>query len=242
MEKNLFLIISQFQNHSEAWKYLSICKTLRILFIDHMPRIVKYILELKTGIPKWCYAPIIVDIKINHTYPLGPEQFLTGGAVVQLLFDKVWPESDIDIFQQSEREFRKKRQRVDLIFKNQQIQTVLSGFDLSICQIGILNKIVYATPLFLYTQRYREIVCTVSDLSSVYVGIFMQGRNLQTSLRRMFEHHTTHLTYHNPRDFIDCVRCKDSQVFMDPECSMYKWFRRIEKYRRRFPDFTISYY
>lgn len=198
MEKNLFLMISKFQDHLEAWKYLSICKTLRTFFISQMPQIVKYILELKK-FPKWRYTPIIVDIKINHTYPLGPEQFLTGGAVVQLLFDKVWPEST--------REFRKKRQKVDLIFKNQQIQTVLSGFDLSICQIGILNKIVYATPLFLYTQRYREIICNVRDL--------------------------------NPRDFIDCMA---SQSCLDPESSVYKWFRRIEKYRRRFPDFTISYY
>lgn len=206
-----------------------------------MPQIVKYILELKTGIPKWCYAPIIVDIKINHTYPLGPEQFLTGGAVVQLLFDKVWPESDIDIFQQSEREFRKKRQRVDLIFKNQQIQTVLSGFDLSICQIGILNKIVYATPLFLYTQRYREIVCTVSDLSSVYVGSTRMNP-VSCSLRRMFERHTTHTEYHSPRDFIDCRSCMQSQNCLDPECSISMWISRIDKYRRRFPDFTISYY
>lgn len=240
MEKNLFLIISQYQNHSEAWKYLQICKTLRTFFISQMPRIVKYILELKTGIPKWCYAPIIVDIKINHTYPLGSEQFLTGGAVVQLIFDKVWPESDIDIFQQSEKESRKKRQKVDLIFKNQQIQTVLSGFDLSICQIGILNKIVYATPLFLYTQRYREIVCTVSDLSSVYVG--MRFVPIQCSLRNRFEQHTTHTIYHNPRDFIDCTTCKEMQSLLDPESSIYKWFRRIEKYRRRFPDFTILYY
>jgi hypothetical protein len=206
-----------------------------------MPQIVKYILELKTGIPKWCYAPIIVDIKINHTYPLGPEQFLTGGAVVQLLFDKVWPESDIDIFQQSERECRKKRQRVDLIFKNQQIQTVLSGFDLSICQIGILNKIVYATPLFLYTQRYREIVCSVSDLSSVYVGT-QSGWTIPCLLRRMFEQHIKHTDYHNPRDFIDCSRCISSQTYLDHQSSVYKWFRRVEKYRRRFPDFTISYY
>jgi len=241
MEKNLFLMISEYQDHLEAWKYLSICKTLRTFFISQMPRIVKYILDSKTGIPKWCYAPIIVDIKINHTYPLGPEQFLTGGAVVQLIFDKVWPESDVDIFQQSGREFRKKRQKVDLIFKNQQIQTVLSGFDLSICQIGILNKIVYATPLFLYTQRYREIVCNVSDLSSVYIGRIRMN-DVKCSLRRMFEQHTTHVEYHNPRDFIDCTSCMASQSFLDHECSIYKWFRRIEKYRRRFPDFTISYY
>lgn len=238
IERNLFLKISAFNGHMEAWKFLHINRSIRLLFIHHFPEIVQYFIHLKK-LPKWCYLVFPVDFfKIVHPFPLSPTQLLSGSAVCQIVFQKTWPEADIDIFEHCEEESRRKKQKVDLIFKNEKdgIQNVLCSFDLSICQIGILNRVVYVTPLFLYTYKYHKVLATVTDVRAKYKHEYNSG---ETNLDSFFRSHNI---LHNPYIFGSCAYCTTRLEDLEDNSLIERWLLRLDKYRKRFPDFEFLFF
>lgn len=118
----------------------------------------------------------------------GDKFFVTGGFAVNCIFDT--PYSDIDIWIPTKSNAtksnvsREKEGNLDKIFDDN-IETSISNFDLSCCQVGVLFEKsggvavpirTYFTPLFLYTLYTGDIISNVVPLVLNYSVTLPQGR------------------------------------------------------------------
>lgn len=215
---------------------------------------------------------------------------LSGGSVAQIATESEWP-SDLDIFSpilpsehldedryiSSVQWHPEKRLRSNIVDvdgnalfyfeldwirkKTDPIQWVLSDFDLSICQVGVLfspdDQCVFVTPLFLYSLHNRVLVAQVSDLTARYKEDFNVKPQEKVILHEFFE---KHCVLHLPGRFDQCDSCyfcADNLMEHDPDPSgakgigsdymgsdqnyVKRWIRRVRKYVKRFPDWSVKF-
>lgn len=226
--------------------FLTLSKSIRLVFIEHSPEVIHwYITQQKCKhLPRWCNLLLPMpssDIKyhIDAHAPRNPLGVVSGGAVCQIAFGSKW-ESDIDVFIETDGpEKRILINNIDHVYVNN-IQDRISSFDLSICQVTTDDKHgVRCTPAFLYSLRYNTMIVYIQNIKIFYVGI--KDRYVSRMFSELFEWHSedNHDEY-----FFKCLLCRESlnhrSRTYDVE-PILKWFLRLEKYAKRFPEMEILY-
>jgi hypothetical protein len=184
---------------------------------------------------------------------LGRTCLLSGGFMAQLATDLEWP-YDLDVFTQGtqgqegpQEDFRLKTKLgnhdVDFVQRAEDPLTVMSGFDLSICQVGIRIERdefsqVYCTPLFLYSLHYQRLVWRVTDLAGLYLPTTYFAPHV--ILSRVYR---DHVKYGHDQPFHRCLlySCSGAHEVIDG-CPMHRWYQRVEKYVARFPDWSMDFF
>jgi hypothetical protein len=248
----LFLKIDKFNHFENIPLFLQVSKSLRTCIFRHADEIIEHLLSINDSLPKWCYLqiPLIfptlyqkIESKVKIRIPSFihlKSAFLAGGSICKFAFDKEWLTTDYDIFVEDKGEPEYKRVKIyledrmdflDLVFKNESI----SGFDISVCQIGMnLNtRVIYVTPLFLYSFLRKKMVIRVSDLSAQY---YQDESPLGLDI--IYERH---LKYHT-EEFHKCSTCKYTVDNVLIDSTMIKrWFERVKKYLDRFNGWEFKF-
>ena len=222
----------------------------------------KHITSLQ--LDKWMVAPFqlvsselvskILKIVKERKYDqlMKGEYFIAGGAISQIALDMFW-ESDVDIFIPCQNKDEEKRENKIINNHNCDIITkfvsrpekVLRRFDISLCQIGVLvtpnSLTVYTTPLFLCSLFHKIMPVQVADITCDYL---YHPNNKQRVENYFKKHILFHDACNHEDDFMNCVTCRLIAMnnVVNQNCRLSRWFKRVQKYKDRFPEFKISYY
>lgn len=282
MDGKLAVYIESFNKWENVSALLRTCWKIRRAFFQPkvLCDIITFHLEKDKRLPKWCTMAIQLDSRLglpealvkldlaealsNRMALLGVDPrdatgegcFVTGGFASQVYFGKVWPDSDIDVWRKPQPgENRTKRVKIDMIDNvyDSRGHSVISTFDLSVCQLGVEIKgdaaepMVWITPLLLYTVFSRNIVCRVLDIEDFYdVDGLLIGADdsedyvLSLTLDRLSDNHFCNHDQSVALDMCDkCyARCSHS---VTKTGDVQKWILRLRKYRQRFPGYTVIY-
>lgn len=156
---------------------------------------------------------------------------MSGGAVCQLLYDKEW-ESDIDCFRNGARTLLEWWKRPIDVHQVSVVcvERVIESFDLSIVQQAWDGVEWWRTPLSLYTQQWRTMIAFPS--SCRYDASARDNCGAMLALWTQIWAHDTKC--HNGA--LHRCACVDLLGGVAGH-----WMKRIAKYARRFPDFTVVY-
>jgi hypothetical protein len=255
----LFIKIDKFNHFENIPTFLKVSKSMRMCVFKHSDEIIEHLLKQSDALPKWCYIqiPLLpiyptlhekIQLKINQLFPKTPSflnvknGFLAGGSVCRFAFDKEWETKDLDIFvKENTKNPEYKRVKIyldnqtnflDLVFRNESI----SSFDISVCQIGMNldTRLIYVTPLFLYSFLTQKMIIKVSDLSAQY------WRN-QKPVVHLLKLYNRHLDYHTVI-FHSCTNCKNTvKNDLENNEEITRWFDRVDKYLKRFKGWGYKY-
>jgi hypothetical protein len=163
----------------------------------------------------------------------------------------------------------KEGKEIDLIGTNDILYKILSSFDLSCCQIGILidKNIVktYVTPLFLFTMYTKNIITQIdkSEISYTITSFSVKKEKGKISTSQLYEKHRKgHInkySYVIPKEilikegfkiceeyenipFHQCHECL-AHIFVrrSDDSFVLRWMRRVQKYSDRFPEFQFIF-
>jgi len=187
--------------------------------------------------------PLCLSDPLVFTVPA----FVTGGALCQIMYDKVW-DSDIDIFVNyvvgsERRQLEHEGRSFDLIpMSKVGSERCIEFFDLSILQQGYQLQEegeFYCTPLALYTAMWREIIVIPTAECIDYTVPGLGARVSNACIWRYIDRHTKECEegtlYHR------CKECDDRANAGRGECRFRRWRARAQKYSLRFPDFSFIY-
>lgn len=178
------------------------------------------------------------------------QSFVTGGAVCQHLYAREW-ESDIDIFVypiveedgisiDKRLSIKDGHSRIDIVPSAfVEMERVMERFDLSIVQQGYYrhhSKILYCTPLALYTAQWHVIVALPTNECIQYNDGHLHERIVDIWYY-IDIHNRDHQGDANP--YHACVQCNENQS--SGHLPFMRWRERMCKYNTRFPDFNILY-
>jgi hypothetical protein len=173
--------------------------------------------------------------------------FLTGGALAQQLYGRVW-ESDIDMFVEATAKWKKRKQILlqyqffDVVpVHGMESERCIEYFDLSVVQQGYQLQQggeLYCTPLALYSSQWKEVVVLPTPECIDYTVPFTGERITSVSIWRYIDRHTRDCVAKCP--YHECERC-DAYVEGVGERRFRPWRDRARKYASRFPDFAFVY-
>lgn len=263
-------VLFQIAKHTDfenvmVWFHLN--QSIRRYFMQLVHEIVAHVVIRNGPLPRWMTLPMLLQesrpqlaaflhYRVSSRLQ-GVAQFvapswlkktcmLSGGFMAQQSIGREWS-CDLDIFTCGNENFRLKTKfedhDVDFVQRTQDILTTMSGFDLSICQVGIEihqeNFLrVYCTPLFLYSLHYHRLVWRVMDLAGMYLPI-ADGEN-HVLLTHVYKNH---IKFKHNQPFHTCriTSCLGARGVI-PGCPMKRWYQRVDKYVKRFPDWSVDFY
>jgi hypothetical protein len=171
--------IEELNDWAEVGSWFDVSKTARKIFLkkEILKKWVEFHLkENEFNFPNWGFKPIKLDESMRNILPeqifnlqdkvlenLGDKFnniivdrfFITGGFVASCIFDTEYSDIDIWVNFSETIEYRIKIDYIDYVpISHFNLETTISEFDISSCQIGVLfeNKkpvATYFTPLFL---------------------------------------------------------------------------------------------
>jgi hypothetical protein len=116
-------------------------------------------------------------------------------------------------------------------------------FDLSICQQCIVfdkkgDKVVHVTPASIYTFYTHKILAQIEPLDREYTTF--KGKTITKKLSYYFENHLNNLNNCHTKgsNFHNCKYCRK---LLCEEILVEKWFERIQRYEKRFPNFEFVF-
>lgn len=134
----------------------------------------------------------------------------------------------------------------------------IAHFYMSVCQLGIhvtcdnssdglVYGDVYFTPLFLYSYCSTRMVSRVFNVVNDYAssGDSNQPSDLKLSLWNVFDDHDRfhgHYTNAPNAQFHVCSHCYLwCKSALEEDSSICRWFKRVQKYTKRFPDSNCDF-
>lgn len=235
----LLLLIEHHSGYSNFPVVIQVCSVIRKKLIEQFKTVLSMIDTKNSWVDK-------LVLKMSEWYPAlyhrhiakvreefygilkhfeRKETVVSGGALAQIIYEKSW-DSDLDIFFRQDVESRYPYSGFDFVGRNvRHIEEVIASFDCSLVQVeykGTDNEL-YVTPLFLIGYVTQKAFWCFSNCE--YTNAL--------SREKMRIHQF--LLYHNhPQGpFFKCREC------MKQIDNYYHWFKRIAKYKARFPDFDF---
>jgi hypothetical protein len=167
---------------------------------------------------------------------------VSGGALCQIFHEKSW-KSDLDLFYLIDYTSNTRRKLfggIDFVGKNYiHIQNVVRQFDCSLVQVQYCkDDQLYFTPLFIislitkcayWTTRGTNFYCCDSGDQYDYDG----------EIDDIFSHMC------RIHDGVNSIDCQENVLgspnnFAEKSAIWVKWFTRIRKYKKRFPEFQFE--
>lgn len=233
-------------------------KTKRgILRKENLTKIINFYLDKEEKLPAWCFTSILFDCSLNEIFPelidlkdkilnnLGKyineinreDFFLTGGFAVNALYNSGY--SDIDVWCKGDSS-RFKSENIDYIGTPKDITKIISEFDISICQLGVLFKnkkpiSVYFTPLFLYTFYSKKMIIRFMPLAiSYFVRDFNRETERRIDISDLYKLHLDHNS--NKTGILKRTYWYDEEEYGE-YCKRNNAYYVEERGNRKFPNF-----
>lgn len=231
-----------------------------VTFIKHIKgRLFKWLVFALPS--KYFITPMVAEsaqrvigcVEIPHSLVFGTalfpttdnDRFFSGGRVCQAVYQQKW-KCDIDVYvndhvTETRRYIRGLGEFLDIIptARRLHMERVIQKFDISIVQQGYRGNEYYLTPLSLYTLYTSDIIAKPTIDNIIYhLPTFADGKYFETTVttRDIWHYVQVHEEKHKNSEFHVCTECHTQNI-----SEIVEWRKRIEKYKARFPSFTISY-